>query len=229
MGQTQSTRKSSKSTNSASSLLTNHSFTVLTPQTSPLTPTFPYTDRTVPAPSGTSNNAENPPSPAEGTEQPKSSPDSAITTPVPGRTLNRISEIIDPRDILNDDDHMLSPSTDAGSPNKPLTTPKTPRAGIVHSPSGNALDAREFIEHPRRPLAMWERQERVLEGTRIAMERFEAESRAGNRSRIAGRGGGDQANARSAWGSCIRAAWDGLRALFCRGPAFRQDEEFELY
>ena len=51
----------------------------------------------------------------------------------------------------------------------------------MHSPSGNALGADEFIAHPSRPLAMWERQERVLQATREGMERFEAESRAGAR------------------------------------------------
>lgn len=54
----------------------------------------------------------------------------------------------------------------------------------MHSPSGNALGAEEFIAHPSRPLAMWERQERVLQATREGMERFEAESRAGMRSRM---------------------------------------------
>ena len=54
----------------------------------------------------------------------------------------------------------------------------------MHSPSGNALGAEEFIAHPSRPLAMWERQERVLQATREGMERFEAESRAGMRSRV---------------------------------------------
>ena len=53
----------------------------------------------------------------------------------------------------------------------------------MHSPSGNALGADEFIAHPSRPLAMWERQERVLQATREGMERFEADSRAGMRSR----------------------------------------------
>lgn len=57
----------------------------------------------------------------------------------------------------------------------------------MHSPSGNALGAEEFIAHPSRPLAMWERQERVLQATREGMERFEAESRAGTRSRTGAR------------------------------------------
>lgn len=71
----------------------------------------------------------------------------------------------------------------------------------MHSPSGNALGAEEFIAHPSRPLAMWERQERVLQATREGMERFEAESRAGMRSRTGAyredKGGGKRGRRRS--------------------------------
>ena len=75
----------------------------------------------------------------------------------------------------------------------------------MHSPSGNALGAEEFIAHPSRPLAMWERQERVLQATREGMERFEAESRAGMRSRMGTvkdeKGGGKRG--RSGWWCCV--------------------------
>ena len=74
----------------------------------------------------------------------------------------------------------------------------------MHSPSGNALGAEEFIAHPSRPLAMWERQARVLQATREGMERLEAESRAGMRSRIGSikdeDGGGKRGKRR--WWSC---------------------------
>jgi len=49
------------------------------------------------------------------------------------------------------------------------------------------LGAEEFISHPDRPLAMWERQERVVQATRKELERYEAESRAGTRSRLSTR------------------------------------------
>ena len=85
------------------------------------------------------------------------------------------------------------------SPYSPLNTPTRPHnsrvlsnsskkkspfsgRGIIHSPSGNTLGAHEFIAHPNRPLAMWERQERVLQATREGMERLEAASRAETRT-----------------------------------------------
>lgn len=69
----------------------------------------------------------------------------------------------------------------------------------MHSPSGNALGAEEFIAHPSRPLAMWERQERVLQATREAMERFEAESRAGTWSRMETAKGDKGGGKRGGW------------------------------
>lgn len=54
----------------------------------------------------------------------------------------------------------------------------------MQSPSGNVLGAEEFIAHPDRPLAMWERQERVVQATRKELERHEAELRADMRSRV---------------------------------------------
>lgn len=154
MGQTQSKRVSS---NSTASLLTT------------------YTS----SPTGI-NSASNPTSPAS-----PSSPDtplSNITNPAEPRQLTRISEILDPRDVIREQTYLESPSRTRSSSHQ-LISPNAPSGGIVHSPSGNALGAEEFIAHPSRPLAMWERQERVLQATREGMERFEAESRAGMRSR----------------------------------------------
>ena len=110
--------------------------------------------------------------------------DADITPPAPARTLNRLSDIIDPRDLLQDDVYHMTPIRQRSS-----SEPFTPRRmrNIVHSPSGNELGAEEFISHPDRPLAMWERQERVLQATREGMERFEMESRLENRSRMAAR------------------------------------------
>lgn len=70
----------------------------------------------------------------------------------------------------------------------------------MHSPSGNALGTEEFIAHPNRPLAMWERQERVLQATRDGMERFEAESRAEMRTTKDEKGGGKRGG--SLWWCC---------------------------
>lgn len=139
-----------------------------------------------------------------------------ITPPAAPREITRISEIIDPRELLNDEIYNVTPTRPRGlpqplfSPSSPglqplisLASPKTPTS-IVHSPSGNALGAEEFINHPHRPLAIWERQERVMEATKLGMERFEAESRMGNRSRMGTRRGtGDEVekggNRRGGW------------------------------
>ena len=109
-------------------------------------------------------------------------PLSDITTPAAPRQLTRISEILDPRDILRQESYLESPSRTRAT--QSLTLSNATKSGIVHSPSGNALGAEEFIAHPSRPLAMWERQERVLQATREGMERLEAESRAGMGSEL---------------------------------------------
>lgn len=126
------------------------------------------------------NSPSNPTSPTSPTSP--DTPLSDITTPAVPRQLTRISEILDPRDVLREHTYLDSPSRTRSS--SQALTPNAPKAGILHSPSGNALGAEEFIAHPSRPLAMWERQERVLQATREGMERFEAESRAGMRSRM---------------------------------------------
>ena len=154
MGQTQSKRASS---NSTASLLTS------------------YTS----SPSGI-NSPSNPASPASPTSP--DTPLSNITNPAEPRHLTRISEILDPRDIIREQTYLNSPSRTRSS-SQQLITLDAANGKMVHSPSGNALGAEEFIAHPSRPLAMWERQERVLQATREGMERFEAESRAGMRSR----------------------------------------------
>lgn len=133
----------------------------------------------------TINTYSSPPTSPTSPTSPFESPfDANVTPPAPARTLNRISDIIDPRELLQGEIYLVTPIRHRSS-SEPLAT-MTLR-GIVHSPSGNALGAEEFIRHPNRPLAMWERQERVLQATREGMERFEMESRMENRSRMASR------------------------------------------
>lgn len=158
MGQKQSKRVSSASSASLLTTYISSPSSIRSPSdpTSPISPTSPDT------------------------------PLSDITIPAAPRQLTRISEILDPRDVLRQETYLQSPSRTRSS-SQPLTSLNTPKGGIVHSPSGNALGAEEFIAHPSRPLAMWERQERVLQATRKGMERFEAESRAGTRSRTGAR------------------------------------------
>ncbi|KAL9632345.1 MAG: hypothetical protein Q9164_005374 [Protoblastenia rupestris] len=116
----------------------------------------------------------------------QSFPESDITPPAPPRPLHRLSDIIDPRTVLED---VYSPLNTPTRPrnsrvlsNSSRKKPPFSGRGIIQSPSGNTLGAHEFIAHPNRPLAMWERQERVLQATREGMERLEAASRAETRT-----------------------------------------------
>jgi len=109
-----------------------------------------------------------------------------ITPPAAPRELTRISEILDPRDLLQDQVYNVTPSR-CKSSSQSLNKSLKPQTGLVHSPSGNAFGAEEFFKNPKRPLAMWERQERVRRATREGIERVEAESRLGNRSRTGNR------------------------------------------
>ena len=101
-----------------------------------------------------------------------------ITPPAPRRELNRLSDILDPIDILEDAYH---PVTDTPSKTPDARTILGVRT-LVQSPSGNALGVNEFIAHPNRPLAMWERRERVKAATMDGLERLNLESRAETRT-----------------------------------------------
>ena len=150
----------------------------------------------------TINTYSSPPTSPTSPTSPFDSPfDADVTPPAPARTLNRISDIIDPRELLQDEIYLVTPIRHRSS-SEPLAT-MTLR-GVVHSPSGNALGAEEFIRHPNRPLAMWERQERVLQATREGMERFEMKSRMENRSRMASRLSqrSDRGKKRRSWWCC---------------------------
>ena len=115
------------------------------------------------------------------------------------RHQHRLSEIIDPRDLVQDELYLLTPTSHRSSSQ---AIPFTFR-GLVQSPSGNELGAEEFIMHPSRPLAMWERQERVLQATREGMERFEMESRIGSYSHWGTREGPTpQRKLRRRWWRC---------------------------
>lgn len=124
----------------------------------------------------------------------------SITSPAPPREITRMSDIIDPRELLDDETFNATPTKlgaasaqHIASPDSPgiqqwinPDPPKTPTR-IIHSPSGNVLNTQEFLKHPNRPLAMWERQEMVRKATTEGLIRLEAESRLGNRSRVGNR------------------------------------------
>ena len=122
------------------------------------------------------------------------SPGSDITSPSTPKELTRISEILDPRELLQDQIYNVTPSRprQKALPQSPDTPTEKKKTGLVHSPSGNMLEPEEFIAHPNRPLAMWERQQRVIQATKEGLARYEAESRLaesrlGNRSRLGSR------------------------------------------
>lgn len=88
-------------------------------------------------------------------------PPATITRPAPPPRMHRVSELIDPYDLLGmtSDDVISIPqeSTQAG----PLYGHKQ-LPMLVESPSGRILDPQEFLNHPNRPLAIRERQESIL-------------------------------------------------------------------
>lgn len=173
MGQKQSKRVSNASSNS---LLLNPTRTISTvynsPPNSPSSPTSPTDSNT------------------------------GITPPAPPPRLIRLSEIIDPREVLQAEYEakLEELPTIPRRASQPLSTPRTPSRGLVQSPSGNVLGAEEFISHPDRPLALWERQERVVQATRKELERHEAETRAEVMSRISMRSVAKKKRGCCGWG-----------------------------
>ena len=103
-------------------------------------------------------------------------------TPTPPRQTNRLSDILDPLAVLNEYE-----STEFDDTPCKQSGGQRPRhislgnKGIVHSPSGNLLGVHEFVIHPGRPLALWERQERIKSAAREQFERLDVESRAETR------------------------------------------------
>ncbi|MCJ1393170.1 hypothetical protein MMC18_006042 [Xylographa bjoerkii] len=91
---------------------------------------------------------------------------SEITRPAPPQRLNRVSELIDPHDLLGitaDDNIEAAMRHPAGSTGRNKKLPK-----LVQSPSGRILAAQEYIADPKRPLAIRERQESILKAVAAA-------------------------------------------------------------
>ena len=101
----------------------------------------------------------------------------SITRPAPPPNLHRVSELIDPHDLI---------TSSIDGPNRPQSQSRgtpvmTHRAApdvnkrlppLVESPSGNVFGAKEFLAHPNRPLAIRERQESI----RRALEEAQADA-----------------------------------------------------
>ena len=75
-----------------------------------------------------------------------------ISAPETPRHIWRLSELIDPADLVNSDDEEGQPSGP-----KPDTGNKK-RVAIIKSPSGQPLSASEFMQREDRPLSVPERQ-----------------------------------------------------------------------
>jgi len=94
--------------------------------------------------------------------------DSNVTRPAPPQRTYRISELIDPYELLGlaADDCIRSPPPVNPARSGPLNMNKQ-LPMLVEDPSGRTIAPQEFLAYPDRPLAIRERQEMI----RQAMER----------------------------------------------------------
>lgn len=108
-----------------------------------------------------------------------------ITAPAPTRQIHRLSDIIDPADILEYEQDAYSPLGGMDTPTKVNGLPgrRTTLGGkaLVESPSGQKLGYREYVNRPDRLLTLEERKQKIRENTLREIERWESESRAGTR------------------------------------------------
>ncbi|KAL8698043.1 MAG: hypothetical protein Q9201_006790 [Fulgogasparrea decipioides] len=110
--------------------------------------------------------------------KPSLSPSPSISAPAPPQKLLRLSELLDPDDLIRAEDASSAPATTsqqqsttpgAGAKDRApssTTTPQGQKRVIVHSPSGNRLDAQTFAQRPDRPLTLAERQQKIREETK---------------------------------------------------------------
>jgi len=78
-----------------------------------------------------------------------------ITRPAPRTELTRLSTTIDPIELVA--------RPESAGCSQPACTLSNPGTILVQSPSGNLLDAREYQNHPKRPLTLRERKEKIME------------------------------------------------------------------
>ncbi|KAL8678114.1 MAG: hypothetical protein Q9186_005520 [Xanthomendoza sp. 1 TL-2023] len=102
------------------------------------------------------------------------SPTPSISAPAPPRKLLRLSDILDPDELIREHRSLartptpITPSNpDGGFPSLQQSNTaegaaigpgESTRKLIIHSPSGTGLDAEEFAKRPDRPLTLGERQ-----------------------------------------------------------------------
>ena len=113
-----------------------------------------------------------------------STSDRNITRPAPARNLYRVSELIDPHDLLSqqpsDGPYVRPQQISPTSSYSAIPNANKPLPALVQSPSGNILGASEFMSRSDRPLAMRERQESIrwaLEQAQKEVHMCEGESR----------------------------------------------------
>lgn len=90
----------------------------------------------------------------------KLSPSPSISAPAPPRKLLRLSELLDPEDLMRAEQRYGTPGQES-SDGDAATAPSSSKRLIVHSPSGKQLDVETFARRPDRPLTVGERQERI--------------------------------------------------------------------
>jgi len=99
---------------------------------------------------------------------------STVTQPEQPRQLHRVSELIDPHELLGLTHHNLTSYPYDRVPVYPYKDKNKRLPQIVESPSGTLLGAHEFIARPNRPLAIRERQENI----RQAIEKADMQEKA---------------------------------------------------
>lgn len=108
------------------------------------------------------------------------SPSPSISAPAPQRELLRLSDILDPEELIREQRSLSSTPAPPGTPSSPYnpdggnddefpTLLQATESGgearrlIIHSPSGARLDAEAFAQRKDRPLTVGERQRRIRE------------------------------------------------------------------
>jgi len=94
-------------------------------------------------------------------------PPATITRPAPPPRMHRVSELIDPYDLLGMTSDDLVPIPQESNRPGPMGANK-PLPMLVESPSGRTMEPQEFLSDPDRPLAIRERQESILRAVEAA-------------------------------------------------------------
>ncbi|CAO1599226.1 hypothetical protein XANCAGTX0491_002963 [Xanthoria calcicola] len=104
---------------------------------------------------------------------PSPSPSPSISAPAPQRQVLRLSDILDPEELIREQRSLSSTPAPPGTPLSPddefPTLLQATESGgearrlVIHSPSGARLDAEAFALRKDRPLTVGERQRRIRE------------------------------------------------------------------